>query len=79
MEDYKWKTDHAHNDNTETMTDFLENHLPHFDGNFVVLMDDGTYAEIMNDTGEVFEVHASGDGDSTHHKVEFVNMPEQEQ
>jgi hypothetical protein len=51
------------------MQDFLENHMP---DNFDVLVDDGTYAEIRDKrTGAIWGVHASGNGDSFRHKVEF--------
>ena len=39
---------------------------------FEVIFEDGTYAEIKNkNTGAIWGVNASGDGDFTHHKVEF--------
>ena len=69
METYKWHTIETHNNNEETMNDYLENHLPQC---FDVIFEDGTYAEIQNkNTGQIFGVNASGDGDFTHHKVEF--------
>jgi hypothetical protein len=47
----------------------LENHLPQC---FDVIFEDGTYVEIQNkNTMQIFGVRASGDGDFTHHKVEF--------
>ena len=51
------------------MNDYLENHLPQC---FDVTFEDGTYAEIKNkNTGQIFGVHAGGDGDFNHHKVTF--------
>jgi len=35
---------------------------------------DGTYAEGVDNTGSTYEIHASGDGDFTHHKIEFIYM-----
>lgn len=69
METYKWHTTEAHSDNNETMNDYLDNHLPEC---FKPIFQDGTYAEIRNEnTGQIFAVHASGDGDFCNHKVEF--------
>lgn len=69
METYRWHTIEPHNNNEETMNDYLENHLPQC---FDVIFEDGTYAEIQNrNTGQIFGINASGDGDFTHHKVEF--------
>ena len=70
MEDYTWSTDYAHSDNTETMNDYLQNHLP--DG-AEVLYHEGTYAEILYNY-EKYEVHSSGDGDFKHHRVSFKNV-----
>ena len=69
MEDYRWSTPQPHNNNNETMDDYLNNHLPQC---FDVTFEDGTYAEIKNkNTGQIFGVHAGGDGDFNHHKVTF--------
>ena len=69
METYKWHTIEPHNNNEETMNDYLENHLS---DEFEVIFEDGTYAEIKNkNTGAIWGVNASGDGNFTHHKVEF--------
>ena len=69
METYRWKTIRSHSNNVETMNDYLENHLPQW---FDVTFEDGTYAEIKNkNTGQIFGVHAGGDGDFNHHKVTF--------
>lgn len=74
METYRWSSEYFHRDNMVTMSEFLEDHL---DENYDILMHDGTMAEIVNnDTGEKFEVHASGDGDSLNHKVEFKLITE---
>ena len=51
------------------MNDYLENHLPQC---FDIILEDGTYAEIQNKhTKQIFAVHASGDGDFSHHQVRF--------
>lgn len=67
METYYWKTENYHNDNNETMENYLENHI---DEDIEILMVDGTYAEIKKN-GNKYEVHASGNGDSFNHKIEF--------
>ena len=69
MEDYRWSTPQPHNNNNETMDDYLNNHLPQC---FDVVFEDGTYAEIKNkNSGQIFGVRSTGDGDFTHHKVTF--------
>lgn len=69
METFRWSTEYYHPDNQFTMDDYLMNHLPE---NFEIIFEDGTYAEIQNkDNGQIWGVHASGDGDSFNHKVEF--------
>ena len=69
MEAYRWSTIQPHDNNNETMDDYLNNHLPKC---FDVLFEDGTYAEIKNkNTGQIFAVSASGDGNFTNHKVTF--------
>lgn len=72
METYKWTSEEEHTDNTETMNEYLDYHLPKC---FKVMFQDGTYAEIKNrNSHQRFEVHASGDGDFRNHKVEFKFM-----
>lgn len=70
MKIYYWSTKKSHADNSETMLDYLENHLP-IDA--ICIMKDGSYAEIL--IGDVkYAVHASGNGDFNNHKVEFVKL-----
>lgn len=64
---WQWQTEHDHWDNNETMREFLNEYLP---DEFEITLEDGTYAEIRSN-GLTYEVHASGDGDSYNHKVEF--------
>lgn len=73
MEDYFWETDYAHSNNTETMSEFLNDHI---EPDWNVDKIDGSYAEITNSGGSRYEVHASGNGDFNHHKVEFIPIIE---
>ena len=66
METIYWKTDYAHANNEETMSDYLEN-INVLD----ILMVDGTYAEGKNYKGDVYAIHASGNGDFFNHKIDF--------
>ena len=66
METIYWKTEKPHSTNSETMADYLEN-----ENMLDILMVDGSYAEGKNCKGEIYEIHASGDGDFCNHKVEF--------
>jgi len=63
---YYWTTEEYHPDNNFTMNDFLEMLSEEID----VYLIDGTYAELRID-GRNYEVHASGNGDSFNHKIEF--------
>lgn len=65
--EWLWQTEEYHADNNVTMGEFLEYMLP---DDFEVTLQDGTYAEIHKD-GLTYEVHASGNGDPWHHRVEF--------
>ncbi len=65
---YYWETEEPLATNMDNMTDYLDYHLP---DEYEVLLVDGTYAEIKDENGNKFAVHASGDGDFCHHKVEF--------
>lgn len=64
--EYKWQTESAHSDNTETMQDYLDNHLP---GGYEIIEQGGSLA-IVGKMNKII-IHASGDGDFTHHKVRF--------
>jgi len=66
METYYWTTKEPHRDNTETMQAYLD------DVNMLdIKMVDGSYAEGVNSKGERYALHASGNGDSYNHKIEF--------
>ena len=68
MEDFHWSTQEPHFDNAQTMTEYLELHLAN---GFDPIFQDGSYAEIQNENGTIYGVHASGNGDSFNHKVRF--------
>ena len=66
---YYWETNDPHFTNTETMADFLNNHLP--DG-FEIITEQGSFAQIISiGTDKLFDLHASGDGDFTHHVISW--------
>lgn len=71
MDDYYWSTEYPHSDNTETMNDWLNNHM---EDSWSILFVDGSYSEVLTDTGELFVIRASGNGDFNHHKVSFVEL-----
>ncbi len=66
MEPIYWTTEEPHANNSETMADYLE-HKNMLD----IIVVDGTYAEGKNGRGEIYAIHASGNGDSCNHKIEF--------
>lgn len=72
METYYWKTEKSHFTNAETTDDFMDNHLPE---HFEIILFEAGYLEIKNkNTGELFEVHVSGNGDFCNHKAEFKSF-----
>jgi len=71
MNAHYWKTSEPHADNSETMTDYLENEM---DPSWTIVRVHGTYAKVMDDCGELYALDASGDGDFNHHIVEFKKL-----
>ena len=63
-----WSTEKAHSDNTETMQDFLDNHL---DPDLEIIYQCGSYAEVIDKNGCHYSLHASGNGDFNNHLVRF--------
>lgn len=69
MKDFIWSTSHYHHDNTFTMNEYLEEHLP---DEFECIFQDGSYAEIQHKTSKkIYGLHAGGNGDSFNHRVRF--------
>ena len=66
MESIYWYTEIPHTNNSETMRDYLEN-INMLDIHLV----SRTYAEGSNCIGERYEIHASGDGDFNHHRIDY--------
>lgn len=62
---FYWFTEYYHHNNTFTMDDFLENHLPE---SAIIHHIDGSYAEIEYN-GRDIGIHASGNGDSYNHLI----------
>ncbi len=68
MKPYTWQTEESHFDNSETMSDYLNNEI---DESWSVDFVDGTYAEVTTNDGQKYELHAGGDGDSNNHMIKF--------
>lgn len=69
MQDYIWSTEISHSNNTETMQDYIHNHLHE---SLTYLFQDGSYAEAINEkSNERWGIHASGNGDFNNHRVRF--------
>jgi hypothetical protein len=69
MKDYTWHTENAHSDNTETMSDFINNHFPE---ELTFLFQDGSYCEAIHEgSNKLWGIHASGNGDFNNHKIRF--------
>jgi len=72
MKDFRWTTDYVHTDNTATMEEYLEQHLP---SNLEVTYQEGTYAEVKDKaSGTKWSIHAGGDGDSFNHRIRFLPL-----
>lgn len=75
MEDYRFTTNTPLATNEETMSVFLNDHFcERFDSDAQVITDDGTYVEVENGNGELWAVHASGDGDFVRHRIRFEQI-----
>ena len=75
MEDFKWKTNESHSNNSVTMDDFFNSHIEsHCGTDYNIVYEDGSYAEIVNSKKEHYAIHASGDGDFFNHKIEFEKL-----
>lgn len=69
VDDFTWESDNPHSDNSYTMEEYLNDHLP---DKFDIIYHDGSYAEILDrNSGEKYEVHAGGDGDFNNHRIKF--------
>ena len=71
MQPHYWTTEDYHHDNSVTMSEYLNGIM---DEEWSIICHDGTYAEVELPSGDKFEVHASGNGDSFNHKIEFVEI-----
>lgn len=65
---YYWETVKFSSCNTETANDFIENELPE---NIEVYFQDANYLEFKLEDGRYFSATVFGNGDFTHHQVEF--------
>jgi hypothetical protein len=70
MKTHYWETETPHATNGDTMQDWIANHNTLLD----LIYMDRSYAEGIDENGIVWEIHVSGDGDFTHHKVEFKEI-----
>lgn len=69
METFYWSTINDHFSNSETMSEYLMEHMP---DDYKLIFQDGSYAEIQNKiSGVIWGVQARGNGDSFNHMVEF--------
>lgn len=73
MNPHRWSTEYEHPGNDFTMSEFLNEHLGEDN---VIIMIDGSYAEIETPNGKIYEVHASGDGDFKNHRIDFIKKPQ---
>lgn len=72
METYYWTTEEYHADNNVTMSEYLEMQEEFtYEQQLTIDYVDGTYAEGVDCKGNRWGIHASGNGDSFNHKIEF--------
>lgn len=67
MESIYFNTEHAIPNNSCVMGYFIDNINTALD----IYLVDGTYAEGEDSDGNIFAIHASGNGDFLSHKIEF--------
>ena len=65
---YYWETVNPHANNAETADNFIKNELPE---SIEVCFQDANYLELKLEDGRYFSATVSGNGDFTHHQVEF--------
>lgn len=70
IEFFSWETKYDLPTNNDIMNEWIEEYMPE---EYTLLENtlEGTYAEIVNEEGHKFAVHASGFGDFYTHKIEF--------
>jgi len=66
METFTWNTDYPHFDNQQTMQEYLYQYCE-----LDITLVDGSYAEGFDSQKNLWAIHASGNGDSLYHKIEF--------
>lgn len=72
MEDFRFTTKELLATNADIMDWFSSEHFYEvFDEDAIFIEDDGSYAEVLDGKGQKWGLHASGDGDFTHHKIRF--------
>jgi len=72
MEDFKFTTNEPLATNSDTMDWFANEHFYKvFDKEAIFIEEDGSYAEVLDGGGTKWALHASGDGDFTHHRIRF--------
>lgn len=75
MEDFRFTTEEPLATNADTMDWFSNEHFYKvFDEDAIFTEDDGSYAEVLDGKGQKWALHASGDGDFTHHRIRFEAM-----
>ena len=72
MKDYTWTTEQPMSTNTDSMNDFIDNHLYEYCGSdYEVVYEDGTYIEVQNNEGLLYSVSVFGNGDFFSHIATF--------
>lgn len=75
MEDFRFTTKEALATNSDTMDWFANEHFYEvFDEDTIFIENDGSYAKVLDCNGKKWALHASGDGDFTHHRIIFEGL-----
>lgn len=75
MNDFTFTTSNPLTTNTDTMDVFLSDYFFTFFDNYAILIkSDGSYAEVLDGNTCKWALHASGDGDFTHHRIRFEEL-----
>lgn len=69
MEDVTWTSEYPHSDNSHTMSEYL------YEFNMLdIELVDGSYAEGVDCSGDLWAIRAMGGGDSFSHRVTFEKL-----
>lgn len=71
VEVYYWETEEALNGNSDVLSDWLNYHMSE---DWTVVLVDRTYAEVVDEEGQRYDVYAGGNGDFCSHMIDIISI-----